>query len=304
MAVYQERLVARNNSVNDLNAQLTRFFEQHPLNNTNNVIITDQSTRWGKALLITYDDTGLYVDVYTQYPLLDGTRGFTGEVAGITPTQDTSLATKLYVDDAISENPGITDHSALENLSNDDHTQYILADGTREFNPPSTGPGFILGVNALGELITGLNAELLNGQASTDFATDDHDHDLDYAPLVHDHDQLKVTYDFSIHGGAIGTIDLGGSIPANAIIMTLTTDVVTPFTIGGGPPAKILLDRGGNSLMPATSYTSALLTGVDTRVHLSGPKISSTGSVTFTISDTALTAGKCHIIVKWVLSDS
>lgn len=40
----------------------------------------------------------LLVDDHTQYPLVDGTRGFTGVVPGITPTLDTHLTTKQYVD--------------------------------------------------------------------------------------------------------------------------------------------------------------------------------------------------------------
>lgn len=67
-----------------------------------------------KALCLVYDGTnwhdtavgitdhgalgGLSDDDHTIYSLADGTRAFTGEVAGITPTADASLATKGYVD--------------------------------------------------------------------------------------------------------------------------------------------------------------------------------------------------------------
>lgn len=42
---------------------------------------------------------GLANDDHLQYSLVDGTRAFTGVVGGITPTADTHLATKAYVDD-------------------------------------------------------------------------------------------------------------------------------------------------------------------------------------------------------------
>jgi len=43
--------------------------------------------------------SGLGNDDHTQYSLANGTRAFTGVVGGITPTADTHLATKKYVDD-------------------------------------------------------------------------------------------------------------------------------------------------------------------------------------------------------------
>ena len=46
----------------------------------------------------------------------------------LTPTSDYDAATKKYVDD----NVGVTDHGALTGLADDDHTQYLLINGTRE----------------------------------------------------------------------------------------------------------------------------------------------------------------------------
>ena len=45
----------------------------------------------------------------------------------LTPTSDYDAATKKYVDD----NVGVTDHGALTGLADDDHTQYLLINGTR-----------------------------------------------------------------------------------------------------------------------------------------------------------------------------
>ena len=79
---------------------------------------------------------GLIDDDHTQYPLVDGTRSFTGVITGVTPISSTDLATKGYVDTAVS---GVDQHSELSGLSADDHTQYILADGTRAFTGKVVG---------------------------------------------------------------------------------------------------------------------------------------------------------------------
>lgn len=87
------------------------------------------------------DLTGLGDDDHPQYILVDGSRGFTGTVSGIDPTQDYHLATKGYVDGEIStlSSSIITDHGGLSGLGDDDHTQYILVDGSRGFTGTVSG---------------------------------------------------------------------------------------------------------------------------------------------------------------------
>jgi len=77
--------------------------------------------------------TGLGDDDHTQYILVDGTRAFTGTVSGVTPTEDAHLTTKQYVDSELDTLSGSIHHGGLVGLSDDDHTQYILVDGTRGF---------------------------------------------------------------------------------------------------------------------------------------------------------------------------
>lgn len=79
---------------------------------------------------------GLSDDDHTQYILVDGSRGFTSTVSGIDPTQPFHLATKDYIDQELSNVSGgiVQDHGGLTGLSDDDHTQYILADGSRSFS--------------------------------------------------------------------------------------------------------------------------------------------------------------------------
>lgn len=79
--------------------------------------------------------TGLLDDDHPQYVPVNGSRGFTSTVSGVDPTHSYDLTTKNYVDIGLANVSGsiITDHGQLTGLSDDDHTQYILADGTRNF---------------------------------------------------------------------------------------------------------------------------------------------------------------------------
>jgi hypothetical protein len=91
---------------------------------------------------------GLADDDHTQYALVTGNRAFTGNVtlpslnmsghiinyAG-SPSDGQVLGwvTANSRFEAVTNPAGVTDHGALTGLADDDHTQYILADGTREF---------------------------------------------------------------------------------------------------------------------------------------------------------------------------
>jgi len=91
------------------------------------------------------DLIGLDDDDHLQYILVDGTRGFTGTVSGIDPTESYHLTTRWYVDDLVNTVSGIivdqiiTDHGDLTGLLDDDHTQYILVDGSRGFTGTVSG---------------------------------------------------------------------------------------------------------------------------------------------------------------------
>jgi S-adenosylmethionine/arginine decarboxylase-like enzyme len=85
--------------------------------------------------------TGLGDDDHTQYILVDGARGFTATVSGVYPTESYHLSTMQYVDDQIETlSSGIVlDHGSLTGLGDDDHTQYILVDGSRGFTATVSG---------------------------------------------------------------------------------------------------------------------------------------------------------------------
>lgn len=64
---------------------------------------------------------------------------------------------------------GVTDHGALSGLSDNDHPQYVhgtiagTISAVHTFGPGSSSAPFIIGVNAIGVLVSGLNADLLDG---------------------------------------------------------------------------------------------------------------------------------------------
>lgn len=77
---------------------------------------------------------------------------------------------------------GVTDHGALTGLTDDDHSQYVhisvarTITATHTFNPGIAGPFVTLGTNATGQLVTGLNSDLLDGSTAADFAPVSHNH--------------------------------------------------------------------------------------------------------------------------------
>lgn len=78
--------------------------------------------------------TGLLGDDHTQYILVNGSRGFTGRISGITPIDNDDLTTKQYVDNITIA------HSRISNSSvGDDHNQYVHIDGRRGFRNPIKG---------------------------------------------------------------------------------------------------------------------------------------------------------------------
>ena len=91
------------------------------------------------------DLVGLEDDDHLQYVPTTGSRGFTGTVSGIDPTESYHLTTRWYVDDLVSTTSGsivnqiVTDHGELTGLGDDDHTYYVPTDGSRGFTSTVSG---------------------------------------------------------------------------------------------------------------------------------------------------------------------
>lgn len=82
-------------------------------------------------------------------------------------------------------------HELLDNLNSDSHAQYMHKDESRIITAAhvydTNGQAFILSGKAIGALIAGLNAELLNGKSASDFALANHIHTYYNVP-DHQHD--------------------------------------------------------------------------------------------------------------------
>jgi hypothetical protein len=79
-----------------------------------------------------------YGDDHNQYIHIDGRRGFTNPIKGISPEEDLHLATKFYVDYNI-ENLQLYHHHLLIDPTYDDHLQYLHIDGRRGFTHNVSG---------------------------------------------------------------------------------------------------------------------------------------------------------------------
>jgi hypothetical protein len=142
-----------NNSIDDASGQHhhdSRYYTETEIDATVSGLEADINTYSDHGAL-----SGLGDDDHSQYTLADGTRAFTGTVAGITPTLDAHLTTKLYVDGEVATVSGAIDshvsdasihfteasidHGSIAGLGDDDHTQYILVDGTRGFTATVSG---------------------------------------------------------------------------------------------------------------------------------------------------------------------
>lgn len=81
---------------------------------------------------------------------------------------------------SFKSNVSTISHSELGGLTNsDDHSQYVhntinrTITAQHTFSPLTEGPAFSLGTNAIGHLITGLNADLLDGKNASEFFSSD-----------------------------------------------------------------------------------------------------------------------------------
>jgi len=100
---------------------------------------------------------------------------------------------KFEIDDDVASDGSDTDHGTLSGLGDDDHTHYVHNDTARTitavhtFNPSAAGAPFSLGANATGQLVTGFNADQLDGNDASAFANSSHTHaagDIDSGTLA------------------------------------------------------------------------------------------------------------------------
>lgn len=118
----------------------------------------------------------------------------------------------------------------------------------------------------------------------------------------------KMTYDFTVDGGAVATITPSGSptIPANAIILGGVIDVTTQLTSGGAATIALGLGSGAQaaSLLAATAVASWTVgTGLVVIPKFTAAtwlKVAAATALTLTVAAFALTAGKFDVNVVYV----
>jgi hypothetical protein len=122
---------------------------------------------------------------------------------------------------------------------------------------------------------------------------------------------MVATYDFAVLGGAVGSVNLldcdgkAATLPKGAIITMCIIDIITTFTSGGSATVALGSGVATNDLKAATafgSYTAGLLTGIQTGATSTAIKLTADGTMSATIAVAALTAGKCNVVVEYVVS--
>lgn len=116
---------------------------------------------------------------------------------------------------------------------------------------------------------------------------------------------LRVDYDFAIHGGAVGAIPLGVTLPAKAIIIRGFGDIITAFTSTGGTGTIALGANTANDLLAAVDADT--LAGrfdlIPVGTVATAVKATAAREITLTVATAAITGGKAVFFLEYVISD-
>lgn len=110
----------------------------------------------------------------------------------------------------------------------------------------------------------------------------------------------KVTYDYSVSGGAQSTITLDGWLPANCMVTNVYCREVTNIT---GASATLKLVCGSVDLTGAELGTDIVTAEQALASSATAIYISTAGQLKVTIGSAAVTAGKLEYFVEWVDND-
>jgi hypothetical protein len=117
----------------------------------------------------------------------------------------------------------------------------------------------------------------------------------------------KATYDFSVDGGAVATIQLANSptIPAGAIVLGGIIEPITTVTSGGAATIAVGVGSGAQTaaIKAATGFASfnALLSVLP--IWTSGFfEVTADGKISITIAAATVTAGKFSVQIVYLLA--
>lgn len=121
---------------------------------------------------------------------------------------------------------------------------------------------------------------------------------------IAEHKPIKLTYDFAVHGGAVGTIALG-DLPTNFVVTECYAVAETAlvgggtFVVGedgGGDDDGYFTDLDAIAVATPVKGTGALVwNGID-KNELPAKIVSTKDGVQVKIATTAYTAGKVHFV--------
>ena len=123
----------------------------------------------------------------------------------------------------------------------------------------------------------------------------------------------RATYDFAEHGRAISTINLGVTLPNNAIVVGGFIDVVTTCTTAAADAGTMAISiQSANDLVTATAVSAggniwdeglrAIVLKSNTS-ESTGIKLTAARAITATIATQAFTAGKFTVFLHYLQGD-
>lgn len=106
-------------------------------------------------------------------------------------------------------------------------------------------------------------------------------------------------YSFATNGGAISTISLGIQLPDNALVSSVTTEIVTaPTSAGSTGTIKLVLPTDGDLTANLTADGAAVSVNTSNLIK----KTTAARNLSVTIATAAITAGVIRYYVRWYQS--
>ena len=117
----------------------------------------------------------------------------------------------------------------------------------------------------------------------------------------------KVEYDFATDGGAVSTIDLGVTIPDNAIALSCIVEKISAFTSGGAATVGLKIEGSGDVINASTAFNNAQYTAAiapATALASAQFKTTAARNVSLEVGAHALTAGKYNFHIEYLVGEA
>lgn len=120
----------------------------------------------------------------------------------------------------------------------------------------------------------------------------------------------RATYDFAEHGGAIGNIGLGVTLPDNAVILDGVVDVITTLTSATDAATVAVQAEAPNDIVAAIAisdvsnpWDAGRKAIVPDGTAANSKKTTQSREITAVVGAEAVTAGKFVVFLRYVVSD-